>query len=197
MIAQSLSGLWRGRCISSLPALALAMFTMLALWLAPAQAGEGHDHGDAPAAAPAAEALPRFSAASEDFELVGVLAGKQLTLYLDRAATNEPVHDAAIQLDVGGSVIKANPAPDGTYQASLPQTLPEGSTPVTATMIVEGNSDLLAGDIDIHAAAHADEAGSHMAQWRRFAAWGLGGLAVVIVLALMWRKRLSRVGGAA
>ena len=196
MIAQSLSGLWRGRCISSLPALALAMLTMLALWLAPAQAGEGHDHGDAPAA-PAAEALPRFSAASEDFELVGVLVGKQLTLYLDRAATNEPVRDAAIQLDVGGSVIKANPAPDGTYQASLPQALPEGSTPVTATVIVEGNSDLLAGDIDIHAAGHADEAGSHMAQWRRFAVWGLGGLAVVIALARMWRKRSSRVGGAA
>lgn len=55
-----------------------------ALWMAtiPAQAGEGHDHGEAPAAA-AGSALPRFSAGSELFELVGVLNGKQLTLYLD------------------------------------------------------------------------------------------------------------------
>lgn len=194
MIAHTLS--W-SRGTGSLPALALAMFTMLALWLAPAQADEGHDHDAAPATAGAAEALPRFSAVSDDFELVGVLADKQLTLYLDRAATNEPVREASIQLDVGGSIVKANPAPDGTYQASLPQALPEGSTPITATVILAGNADLLAGDIDIHAAGHDGDEGKPPSQWRRVAAWGLCGLAVVIVLALMWRKRSARVGGAA
>ncbi len=60
----------------------LAALLVAATFLgAPAWAGEGHDHGDA---APAAvgQALPRFSAVSETFELVGVLSGKQITLYL-------------------------------------------------------------------------------------------------------------------
>ena len=72
----------------------------------PAWAGEGHDHGDA---APAAvgQALPRFSAVSETFELVGVLNGKQITLYLDRFADNSPVRGAQIELEIGGAKFKA------------------------------------------------------------------------------------------
>ena len=45
-------------------------------------AGDGHDHGEATTSA-GGPALPRFTAVSETFELVGVLNGKQLTLYLD------------------------------------------------------------------------------------------------------------------
>ena len=48
----------------------LAALMLSAAW--PAWAGEGHDHGDAPAAM-AGPALPRFTAVSELFELVGVL----------------------------------------------------------------------------------------------------------------------------
>lgn len=197
MIAQTLS--WP--CAAGrIPALALAMLTTLAFWLAPAHAGEGHDHGEAPATEAASQALPRFSAVSEDFELVGVLAGRQLTLYLDRAATNEPVREAAIELDIGGRVVQASPAPEGTFVASLPEALPEGSTPVTATVTAAGQSDLLAGDIDIHAAATGDEGHSHLSGWRRAGAWGLGALLIAGVLALLWRKRSmrsSRMGGAA
>jgi len=47
---------------------------------AAARAGDGHDHGEAAAAA-AGPALSRFTASSELFELVGVLKGRQLTLY--------------------------------------------------------------------------------------------------------------------
>lgn len=181
---------------------ALALLSALALWLQPALAGgdHDHDHGDAPATSTAAQALPRFSAASEDFELVGVLNGQQLTLYLDRAATNEPVREASIELDVGGRAVQASPAPDGTFHATLPQALPEGSTPISATVIAGGTSDLLAGEIDIHDADHGDDSGAHAHPWRRAAAWGLGGLVAVGILALWWRKRAkpaSRVGGAA
>ena len=64
-----------------------------------ATAGEGHDHGDAAPAA-AGTALPRFAAVSETFELVGVLDGKQVTLYLDRFADNAPVRGAKIELEI-------------------------------------------------------------------------------------------------
>ena len=65
------------------PNLPAALCAAAILAASPAWAGPGHDHGDA---APAAvgQALPRFSAVSETFELVGVLSGKQITLYLDQ-----------------------------------------------------------------------------------------------------------------
>lgn len=192
----------RPRMNGSIPAAALAMLTALTLWLQPALAGgdHDHDHGDTPATSTTAQALPRFSAVSEDFELVGILNGQQLTLYLDRAATNEPVREASIELDVGGRAVQASPAPEGTFHATLPQALPEGSTPISATVIAGGTSDLLAGEIDIHDADHGDDAGAHAHPWRRAVAWGLGGLVAIGILALWWRKRAkpaSRVGGAA
>lgn len=201
MIAHTFSWPGNRRRTGGIPAIAPSMVTMLALWLPSAQAGEGHDHGDAPATAAAAQALPRFSAVSEGFELVGVLAGQQLTLYLDRAATNEAVHQASIELDIGGRVVKASPAPDGTFQVTLPQALPDGSTPVIATVIEGSNSDLLAGDIDINAGHHGEGTGAHPASWRRVIAWSLSGLAAAAgVLALWWRRRAqrsSRMGGVA
>lgn len=179
---------------------ALLMLTSLTMWLAPVRAGDGHDHGDAPAAAATAQALPRFTATSDDFELVGVLAGKQLTLYLDRATTNEPVREATIELDVGGQVLKASPTPEGTFQVILPQAPVEGSTPITATVAVGELSDLLAGDIDIHAASSEHGEGAHPSHWRRVAAWALGCVLVAGVSAWLWRarnQRASRIGGAA
>jgi hypothetical protein len=71
-----------------------------------ATAGEGHDHGDAAPAA-AGTALPRFAAVSETFELVGVLDGKQVTLYLDRFADNAPVRGAKIELEIAGAKFNA------------------------------------------------------------------------------------------
>ena len=49
------------------------------LFACAAFAGEGHDHGEAPAAA-SGPALPRFTATSDMFELVGVLDGQHLAL---------------------------------------------------------------------------------------------------------------------
>ena len=91
-----------------------------ALWMAtiPAQAGEGHDHGEAPAAA-AGSALPRFSAGSELFELVGVLNGKQLTLYLDHAASNAPVKDAKLELELGGRKLSPKAHGEGEFELTL------------------------------------------------------------------------------
>ena len=68
-------------------AVVLLVALMLSFGAAPAWAGGGHAHGDAPVAA-AGSALPRFAAVSELFELVGVIDGRKLTLYLDRSLSN-------------------------------------------------------------------------------------------------------------
>ena len=95
---------------ASLTLAAWSLAAVLAGVTPQALAGEGHDHGDAPAPA-AGPALPRFTAVSELFELVGVVDGKHITLYLDRFADNSPVKDATLELQLDGKAIPSKPMP--------------------------------------------------------------------------------------
>ena len=163
-----------------------------------ALAGDGHDHGEAPAA-PSGPAMPRFAATSDLFELVGVLDGTQLSLYLDHAADNRPVADAQLELDLGGKPLALTRVAEGEFRATLAAPLPEGETPVTATVVAGDDSDLLAATLDVHAPEVHTEAAAP--RWRSAGAWGAG--AVVAVLALGWALRRARsatpakAGGAA
>ena len=165
----------------------------------PATAGDGHDHGDA---APAATgtALPRFAAVSETFELVGVLDGKQLTLYLDRFADNTPVRGASIELEIAGSKVKAQAHGDDAYEVVLKEAPKPGVLPITATVTAGADVDLLAGELDLHEAPHAEEP-VHEHSWKEYAGWAIGGLAAMAVLVLGGRRlmagRQPHAGGAA
>lgn len=178
----------------------------LAAWLvaatlagSPAWAGEGHDHGDAAPAA-AGQALPRFSAVSEAFELVGVLSGKQITLYLDRFGDNSPVRNAQIELEIGGVKFKAEKQGEDEYEVVLRDAPTEGVLPVTATVTAGTEVDLLAGELDIHEAAHAGEA-AHTHSLSEYAGWAAAGIAALALLAWVARRvmnsRSMRAGGAA
>jgi hypothetical protein len=176
-----------------------ALSFITALLLPPlARAGEGHDHGDA---APAATgpALPRFAAVSDSFELVGVLNGKQITLYLDRAADNAPVTDAQIELEIGGTKFKAEKHEDA-YEVVLAAAPKPGVLPITATVTAGKEVDLLAGELDLHEEAHADEA-AHVHSWKEYAGWAAAALAVLTVLIFIGRRlaasRQRRAGAAA
>ena len=178
----------------------LAALLVAAILLAPpAWAGEGHDHGDA---APAAvgEALPRFAAESETFELVGVLSGKQITLYLDRFADNSPVRNAQIELEIGGAKFKAEKHGEDEYEVVLPEAPKPGVLPVTVTVTAGNEADLLAGELDIHEAAHTEEA-AHTHSWTEYAGWAATGVALLALLAWGGRRvfgaRSVRAGGAA
>ena len=167
-----------------------ALLVAASLFASPAWAGEGHDHGDA-APATVGQAPPRFSAVSETFELVGVLSGKQITLYLDRFADNSPVRGAQIELEIGGAKFKAEKLGEHEYQVVLPEALKPGVLPVTATVIAGKETDLLAGELDIHDEAHSEGAVASFA-WKAYAGWAAGGVAVVALL--LWGGR--RVMGA-
>ncbi|MBN8489921.1 MAG: hypothetical protein J0M00_00610 [Burkholderiales bacterium] len=163
-----------------------------------ARAGEGHDHGGA-APAVTGPALPRFAAVSETFELVGVVNGKQITLYLDRAADNTPVTDAQIELEIAGVKHKAEKHED-TFEIVLPANPEPGVMPITATVMAGPDTDLLAGELDVHEEAHADD-GGHAHSWREYAGWAAGAVAALVVLIVIRRRvaanRQSRVGAAA
>jgi hypothetical protein len=179
----------------------LAALAVAALLLAPGplSAGEGHDHGDATPTA-AGDALPRFTAVSETFELVGVLNGKQITLYLDRYADNSPVRDAQIELEIGGAKFKAEKHGDDEYEVMLAEAPKPGVLPVTVTVTAGSEADLLAGELDIHDEAHTDAA-AHTSSWQEAAGWAAGGIAALGLLVWGGRRAMSaraaRAGGAA
>ena len=161
--------------------------TLVALFVAPlaARAGEGHDHGPA-APTSTGSASPRFAAVSETFELVGVLHGKQITLYLDRTADNSPVPDALIEIEVGGAKLKAQKHGSDEFEVVLAAVPQPGVLPIIATVTVGAEVDLLAGELDIHEAAHADEA-AHTHAWTEYA--GLSAGALVLLAGLVFAAR--------
>lgn len=184
---------------STHPLVAVSLAAVLLGAGMPAAAGDGHDHGDA---APAATgtALPRFAAVSETFELVGVLDGKQVTLYLDRFADNAPVRGAQIELEIAGAKVKAQSHGDDAYEVVLKEAPKAGVLPITATVTAGAEVDLLAGELDLHEAAHAEEP-AHERSWKEYAGWAVGGLAALAVLVLGGRRlmaaRQPQTGGAA
>jgi hypothetical protein len=165
----------------------------------PAWAGEGHDHGNA-APPGVGKALPRFAAVSETFELVGVLSGRQITLYLDRFADNGPVRGAQIELEIGGAMFKAEKQGEDEYEVMLPEAPKPGVLPVAATVIAGNEADLLAGELDIHEAAPAEEV-AHAHAWKEYAGWAVAGIAALVLLAWGGRRvigaRSARTGAAA
>ena len=151
---------------------------LLALALSSAAlAGPGHDHGDAPPTA-SGPSLPRFAASSDLFELVGVLDGRTLTLYLDQADTNAPVLKAQIELELAGSKIAVQAQADGSYRSELAELPPGEVLPVTATVTAADTVDLLAAELHLPH-AHADEHGHHNT-WR----WGAAAAALLTLLGL-------------
>lgn len=170
------------KLLHSLVAIPLAI-----LILAPklAMAGDGHDHGEA---APTATgpALPRFAAVSDLFELVGVLNGKQITLYLDRTADNSPVTDAQIEIEIAGTKLKAEKHEDA-YEVVLAAAPKPGVLPVTATVTAGTETDLLAGEFDLHEEVHADES-AHAHGWQEYAGWAAGAIAALAVLIVVGRR---------
>jgi hypothetical protein len=178
---------------STLMAMAFGVAVHGAAW-----SGPGHDHGDEAPQATAGAALPRFAASSDLFELVGVLDGKALTLYLDRAATNEPVPQASLELELAGAKLNPKPLPDGSYAVELAQALGEGVHPVTATVTAGDDVDLLAGELDVHSAVAPDEhAHWGVKQWGVLVGSVLLGLAVLVGAARFMRKRAAPLGVAA
>ena len=176
---------------------AVVMLLSIATGLASAADDHGHDHGDAASATGAA--LPRFAAVSEAFELVGVLDGKRLTLYLDRFGDNSPVKDAQLDLQVDGAHVDVKPFGEGKFEAMLAEAPNAGVLSVAATVVAGNESDLLAGELDIHETAHAEAASGP--RWQRWAGWGLAAAVVLGLAAWAGRRAVSRrqlrIGGAA
>ncbi|HYN39825.1 MAG TPA: efflux RND transporter periplasmic adaptor subunit, partial [Rhodospirillales bacterium] len=148
------SDVGRGPAVNVLIALVPLAFMTIAA--ASSRAHEGHDHG-APAVTVTA-AAPRVEASSEGFELVGIVNGGAMRVFLDRFASNEPVTSATIDVTVDGVAARAEPQPDGSFLVEAPWLATTGATDVVFAIDTGETSDLLIGTLDLPSAATAAEA---------------------------------------
>jgi RND family efflux transporter MFP subunit len=129
----------------------LAGLGLLTTIAAAALAHEGHDHGAPPPAAVTTN-NPRVTAQSDAYELVGVLRGDRLGIFLDRFASNEPVTDAKMAVTIGGDQeVPAEAAPDGTYTVTSPKFAGEGPLELIFAVTAPGGDDLLIGTLQLPA----------------------------------------------
>ncbi len=163
---------------------------MLFVWPAIALADAGHDHGAAPAVI-SGTISPRIDAQSDAFELVAVLEGGMLTLYLDRFATNEPVSNARIEIESGAFKVVVQPGAGSVYTAPGEAFANPGPYPLVFTIQAGDETDLLNATLNI---PPPPDASSHVHGWTEWLVWIASGVVVVFGAAwlLLRRRRTSR-----
>lgn len=178
--------------------------TMSAAWAAPGAHGPGGEHLDAPGGSQAqTDAGPRVDTFSESFELVGHLQGGELSILIDRYASNEPVLNGKLEVEFNGLKAPAKFHADlGDYAVDDANLLKELAKPgkhsLIFTLTVGEESDLLEGTLEVkgeedaHGHSH-DDAHGHAFSLRN---WAIGGvllaiLLVAVVIAMRRRKHNS------
>lgn len=171
---------------------------VVALLLAmPASAGgdssDGHTHAvEAPVvSAPVRSAAPRLSSQTDQFELVGVLQGHVLTLYLDQFGTNTPVAKAQIELESGawkGTATEVSPA---VYTVSAEPLAQPGKHPLAITVQAGEDTDLMDATLEIGPASPANAGAAHTRFRLAWLVWGAAALAAAAA-ALVLVRRISR-----
>lgn len=166
---------------------------------APGAHGPGGEHLDAPASSASGKAAPRVEASSELFELVGRLQGGELSILLDRYASNEPVLNAEVEVHLGDLKAKARfHADNGDYAVDDPgilKALAKAGDHALVFKIVAGpESDLLDGTLSVPVAGADAHGQDHVLE--RIAI-GIGILAALVIVAYAWRRRRPRAQTAA
>jgi hypothetical protein len=164
---------------------------------APGAHGPNGEHLDAPVG-PAAGSTdtPRFEARTETFEMVGRLQGGELSIFINRFETNEPVLDATVELETGDLKAKAPFHRDlGDYsvddKAFLEALSKPGRHSLVIMVVAGADSDLLDATLVVTPTTVA-AAGAHEHAWweSRFAL--LGGLGLGVALLVGWALLRSR-----
>ncbi|OHC69495.1 MAG: hypothetical protein A2045_01675 [Rhodocyclales bacterium GWA2_65_20] len=151
----------------------------------------GEDHGAASQPAVSANVAPRAEAHTELFELVAAAGDGQLTVYLDRYASNEPVSGAQVEVESGSWKAVAQPAGDGSYRAKAPQFAKPGRYPLMLTVQAGADADLI--ETTLVVAEPAKPAVEIRSQGVGAMWWWVGGvLAALGGISLLLKRRTPR-----
>ena len=180
---------------------AILMVLMPALtWAGPGAHGPNGEHLDSPKTDNPTQAGLRIEANSDIFELVGTLAGGELSIFIDRFVTNEPLLQAQVEVESGALKAQAKfRAEIGDYKIDDPAMLQKLSTPgehpLVITVIAGKDSDLLDAVFLVPASLAVDDHHFHW-EW-----WALGALASLVLLGIAFsrlrnqRQRRFSLGG--
>ena len=171
--------------------LSAAVLTSSILFSATTYAGPGHDHGDeAPVAA--GEASPRVVMESELFEAVGILKGRMLEIYIDHAATNAPVQNAKLELELNGQQVPVELHNEGEFDAQLPEGIEDGTVAVSMTVSAGEDIDLLAGDLIVGHHDDLDSVEEVQSRLWEIVLYGIGGLFILALLVIGYVRLNSK-----
>ncbi|MFK4709156.1 MAG: hypothetical protein ACT6S0_00480 [Roseateles sp.] len=187
----------------------LAATLSLGAVAAPGAHGPNGEHLDGPTTtASAGSSRPRIEAKTEQFELVATLGGGELSMLIDRFATNEPVLNAQVEIESGGLKAKAPFHADlGDYavadEAMLKLLSKPGDHAIVITVIAGDDSDLLDATLKVTAtqaqaaadASHGHDHGQtddhgheHMSGSRKL--WiGVGVITAALAVTIALRRR--------
>ena len=168
-------------------ALAAVILSTIELLIARAiSAHEGHDH-DAPPPLNLPVA-PRVTAVTPDYELVGVLSGRErLTVFLHRFETGEPISDARLTVSAGGTEVEAAAKGDGVFEVSASWLAGPQPIDIIFKLTRPDDQDILTGRLETgpRVDANAQRASSSPGQVRHLAYVGIGAL-MTGALAGLW-----------
>jgi hypothetical protein len=173
---------------------------------APGAHGPNGEHLDAPGASSSAGTVaPRLEAQTDLFELVARLGGGELSILIDRYATNEPVLDASVEVESGGLKATAAFRPDhGDYAiddaALLKRLSVPGEHALVITVKAGADADLLDGTLVTGSSPTHDVSGpgDGASAAPRMVAAVLGAVGVAAAFMLFRRRRRqapARAGG--
>jgi membrane fusion protein, heavy metal efflux system len=121
----------------------------------------GHEDDDATRSALSSSIYPRVTAHSDLYELVAIVRGERLSIYLDHFATNEPVADAKVKVAVADAEpVDAAPVEKGVYTTSFPRSGRTGSVEIVFSVTAASGDDLLVGALTLPSDTGSSDAAS-------------------------------------
>lgn len=155
-----------------------------------AHGDEDHSKGGAPAAQAASAVPSRIETFTESFELVGQLQGNELSVFVDRYETNEPVINGNLEAELNGVKATGTYRPErGDYviadEAFVKALASPGKHALVFTLSAAEESDLLEGALEVQPTA------SHEHRERISLVWVGAGLLAALAL-LAWAAKYRR-----
>ena len=164
----------------------------------PAWAGgdgsDGHTHAAqvSVVAAPISMASPRITTETDQFELVSVLEGKVLTLYLDQFGTNTPVTNAQIEVESGAWKAVATEVSPAVYAVPVDLLTQPGKHPLAITVQAGDVADLMNATLEVGPASVANANAQNIHLGGKGTVWWVVAalfLAAITLVAIRWRKQ--------